>query len=357
MKKRITMSLLFLPIILSITNKNYSNANVRLDFEKVNLIFQEIKTFDSEFSDSTIYETISLSNDVDENDFHLFKTKNNNGHSGYFVLDNNYSFLVSHVEKKDSFPLNDKYYYHSPLSIDTERKQRKESKRDLFTPRIKKAYYQYILPQVDNDVFYSYSSSFGSTMQVNNVPEYYNSPEEYNVFPGGGCSPTAGTMLLAFYDKHCEHYKDIFSYNMPLKHEQNIDLVKYVINKVGECMNTDSNGGTSLPNISSGINLFLEDKGYYSYQMQLEYTTCSSSSDGGYVYLAASSIISQRNIALLDIMIDYDKSKGHTVVLTGVNNYQYSGKSLRVNYGWKDQSVFNIAPNCVYGMHYLGLFK
>ena len=56
-------------------------------------------------------------------------------------------------------------------------------------------------------------------------------------------------------------------------------------------------------------------------------------------------------------MIDYDKSKGHTVVLTGVNNYKYSGKSLRVNYGWKDQSVFNIAPNCVYGMHYLGLFK
>ena len=53
MKKRITMSLLFLPIILSITNKNYSNANVRLDFEKVNLIFQEIKTFDHEFSDAT----------------------------------------------------------------------------------------------------------------------------------------------------------------------------------------------------------------------------------------------------------------------------------------------------------------
>ncbi|MDD7607187.1 MAG: hypothetical protein SPJ52_00585 [Candidatus Enterosoma sp.] len=53
MKKRITMSLLFLPIILSITNKNYSNANVRLDFEKVNLIFQEIKTFDPEFSDAT----------------------------------------------------------------------------------------------------------------------------------------------------------------------------------------------------------------------------------------------------------------------------------------------------------------
>ena len=55
MKKRITMSLLFLPIILSITNKNYSNANVRLDFEKVNLIFQEIKTFDSEVSIGLIF--------------------------------------------------------------------------------------------------------------------------------------------------------------------------------------------------------------------------------------------------------------------------------------------------------------
>ena len=356
-----TSILLFLNLCTFVNKWNYTDNT---DYHTINLIFDEIKLMSPEFRKSKIDEIVTIGNDIDYNEYYLVKTKEEEMHSGYFVLDNEYSFLVSHPEYTDSFPDSSKrYYYHSSLSITDERKPRKFIKKVERKPVVKQIYTQYILPTVNENVYNSYTSSYGSSISIEGVPEYYNSNDpsissnNYTVFKNGGCSPTAGAMFLAFYDKKCSAFENLFTIDMPMKHEYNVDLVNSVIAQLGECMHTDTETGATYSNmITTGINSFMAQRDCtIPYFMRMDTATASSSSDGEFIYSSASSIINQRNIAILNIKTDFSNDTGHSVVLTGVNNYRYTGKSLQVHYGWEGQSNYTIKPNQVYGIQYLGL--
>lgn len=100
------------------------------------------------------------------------------------------------------------------------------------------------LPDVDSSTYHSSSSSFGSSIYIDGVPEYYNSPSQFLVYKTVGCSPTAGAMLTSFYDMNCSYFNNLYAPNLPMKHEQDISRVRNAINSIRNFMRTDYDSGS-----------------------------------------------------------------------------------------------------------------
>lgn len=113
------------------------------------------------------------------------------------------------------------------------------------------ANYQYIKTPsslVDTEV---YSQSFSPILQ--NVPEYYSEVIT------DGCAPTAGAMLLSFYDRYSS-YTSLYSGFLPLKHDDDQQAVDDFIKTVAAYMKTNLSGrGTTRANERSGLQAYLNN--------------------------------------------------------------------------------------------------
>ena len=180
-------------------------------------------------------------------------------------------------------------------------------------------------------------SSFHFRQVLTQVPEYYN-------FPYGpvdeGCAPTAGAMLIAYYDMH-SNLKNLVDGDMPLMHgdnKQKVDdliiklaskdymstnLVKIKINGVEETVN-----GTPQDYIVSGLTKYLNDRGYGNYVAR-EISRTVDYDDFCY-------LIGQRSNPFLLRAIKYNEKKkneekeekrydGHRVLCHGYSRIRYSG--------------------------------
>lgn len=366
MKKMIS-TLGIIPILLSLCSFKLSED---YDKEIVNNIFTSLTYMDEGFKDSKVSSPIKLI-DNDNQQCLLFKTYLNSKYTGYFILDNNYELLVSHVDSNDYYQdVEDNYYLTDIFTISKDRSKKENKLKvrnninnysyDTFDISTYSSMY-YDLPVVNDSVLVTTSSSFGSSMRIQGVPTYYNSPSEFNPYSKGGCSPTAGAMFLSFYDRNCSYYYNVFNPDLPLTQEEDNGRVKSVIKELGDLMGTDEDGGTYPFYQATGISNYLALKGMDNYTLTNYNALIGDFNDINNLKGFISGLISRRNIAVLSIDADYtsDNEKptnNHAVVLTGYDNYQYVGATVRVNYGWKSRAsdyTINI-KSIVYVSNFLG---
>ena len=345
--KKVSIKLIAIPLLMSLCSFKVNND---YDKELVNNIFTSLTYMDEGFKGSSISSPIKL---IDNNDQSclLFKTYLNNKYTGYFILDNNYELLISHVDSLDYYQDVEDYYYLTDIfTISKDRKEitsksnvKSMNKSEFLNNQLEFSNYSstyYNLPFINDSVLVTYSSSFGSSMRIQGVPTYYNSPDEFSVFPGGGCSPTAAAMFLSFYDRNSPYFYNVFDPDLPLKQEDDNERVKSIIKDLGNLMGTDSSGNTYDIFLATGTANYLALKGLDNYTVTFYNATLGDFKDIDYLKGYLSGLISRKNIAMLYIDTEYKPGNekvetNHTVVLTGYDNYQYVGPSVRVNYGWQ----------------------
>ena len=357
--KKVSIKLTTIPLLMSLCSFKVNND---YDKELVNNIFTSLTYMDEGFKGSSISTPIKL---IDNNDQSclLFKTYLNNKYTGYFILDNNYELLISHVDSLDYYQDVEDYYYLT--DIFTISKDRKEitSKSNVKIRNIINKSSSYLddvsLADTYDNVLKTYSSSYGSSMYIEGVPSYYNSPDEkYVVFPGGGCVPTAAAMLLSFYDRNCSYFSSLYTPDLPLNHDEDVDRVNSVIKELGNDMLINSEGGVPDNRTVTGISTYLIEHGKQAFKADYYCSQTANAMDSNDVIGLSSSFIARKNIALLGIDSNYSSNKqfveDHVVVLTGYGNYQYVGASLYVNFGWSSRfNNYNISPKAVYSFMFI----
>ena len=349
------MKLVLLSLV-SLFFRNYYNVNLESQTDIVGSFFKSLCDINKEFENSIYKKPIKLIDSEDKN-VYFYKTYLDNKYTGFFILDSDYNFIGSSTSSDDLYlDIKDGYYFNSIFDISDNRTYKNNHINFIDT-------YSFVnnetLPNVSESVYHPYSSAYGSSLTINNVPTYYNGIG-YDNFPGGGCTPTAGTMFLSFYDRYCDYYNSLYNPNLPLNHDDNLNYVNKSIIEMGTYMKTivkgqeDENnplGSTKDYMISIGINNLLNDKNLNDYKMKYVDTIkeAGSKTENGktiklysantdMVSLYSSSLISSRNIAILTIESDYASGNylntDHAVILTGYDSYKYGQKiqkSLRVN--------------------------
>lgn len=180
----------------------------------------------------------------------------------------------------------------------------------------------YETPQLNVDLYTSHYDSFSSAQYLTNCPTYYN----YSYGPvDNGCAPTAGTMLVSFYDRY-SNLTNLIDGLLPLEHSDNKKAVDKVIVEMAKYMKTSTEDGTSRANELLGLTSYFADKGYSNYKAR-----CSTTFND-----YATLINSKKNPAMLSITcIDSNgKEKGHAVLGIGVANVRYSGNFMITHYDW-----------------------
>lgn len=370
-------SVLSIIALLSLSPCNVKDNN-KVDY--VDSFFTSLCDINKGFKNSHYDEPIIL---IDENNqnCYFYKTYQDKKYTGFFVLDKDYNFLGSNVSDEDIYPnIKNGYYYNNIFDISDNRVVSTDEINQIATYS---SFENQEVPNVDESVYHPYSSAYGSSLTINNVPTYFNGTG-YDNFPGGGCSPTAGTMFLSFYDRYCSYYNSIYIPDLPLNHDDDLNRVNSAIKEMGKYMKTIVQGqqsekaplGATYDNmIPVGIDNLLRDRYLNNYKLKYvntrEYagTIKNEKNEDVLVYKAneetvkkyASGLISSRNIAMLSIDSNYTSSDylkiDHSVVMTGYDSYRYGSKiqySLRVNYGWKDRaSSYSISLGSVGSIFYL----
>lgn len=116
--KKVSIKLATVPLLMSLCSFKVNND---FDRELVNNIFTSLTYMDEGFVGSSISTPIKL---IDNNDQSclLFKTYLNNKYTGYFILDNNYELLISHVDNLDYYQdVEDNYYLTDIFTISKDR--------------------------------------------------------------------------------------------------------------------------------------------------------------------------------------------------------------------------------------------
>ncbi|MDD6240417.1 MAG: hypothetical protein PUA93_02395 [Eubacteriales bacterium] len=119
-------------------------------------------------------------------------------------------------------------------------------------------------PTLNQDLYTSHYDSFSSSQYLVSSPTYYN----YSYGPvKSGCAPTAGAMLVSFYDRYSS-MSNLVNGLLPLEHSDNKSAVDSLITTMASYMGTSSAKGTSVSNAMSGLNRYFSDAGYNNYEKE-----------------------------------------------------------------------------------------
>lgn len=206
-------------------------------------------------------------------------------------------------------------------------------------------YYSHVGEVIDinEDLYETDSNSGASTQTIINCPSYYN----YSYGPiNNGCSPTAGTMLLSFFDRY-SNLNNLINGLLPLEHSNNKTAVDNVIIELANDMHTNMYGfnGTLWNNIAGGLYSYIHRKGYtyLDTYRSMDYTD--------YSYL----INTAHNPSILNIStVNDDGSIGyHSTLGIGTGTFRYSGQFMATHYDWISRpGTYYVSKNyfdsCVY---------
>lgn len=159
-------------------------------------------------------------------------------------------------------------------------------------------------------------------------------------------------MMMLYYDRNCAYFSDLYEPNLPLKHDEGIDMVNSSIKEVGKQLETsEENGGTYIDLIAGGINRFLLNKYKDVYMTNRIYNINVNN-----ICELGLKLIREENVAHLSIGYFNENNvliPNHSVVLTGYNNVKSLGGIFRVNYGWESKLTYDLSPKYVYDLTYL----
>lgn len=179
-------------------------------------------------------------------------------------------------------------------------------------------------PELNCNLFQSYYNSNYSENIVTGCPTYFN-PNDYF------CAPTAGAMLMFFYDRYSD-LTNLVNGLLPLEQDENNDAVNQLINELASTMNTTENG-TIWQWQQYGLNLFLANKGYqyqtFKLTNYLSYTTFNSSC---------------KQPTLLNIAFNNDDDTEviqHAVLGIGVASIRNQGDFIVSHYGERNYKLGN----------------
>ncbi len=179
-------------------------------------------------------------------------------------------------------------------------------------------------PELNCNLFQSYYNSNYSENIVTGCPTYFN-PNDYF------CAPTAGAMLMSFYDRY-SNLTNLVNGLLPLEQDENNVAVNQLINELAIIMNTTEDG-TIWQWQQYGLNLYLENKGY-------EYQSFKLTN-----YLSYSSFNSScKQPTLLNIAFNNDSENEviqHAVLGIGVASVRNSGDFIVSHYGERDYKLGN----------------
>lgn len=318
----------------------------------------QLKYINKDFEGVNKYKIYNIK-DADFDKFYYCKLYENDIYKGYAIFDENYEFVISKSDTEDDFKdMSNSYYFNSPFDLSLNKKVpvKKIKYRENKIKKLKYGGYEHNLPYIESDNLRIQSSTYNNFIYLTGVPEYYNSPEKYNVFKNGGCTPTAVLMMMSYYDRNCAYFSDLYEPNLPLKHDEDINRVNSSIKEVGKQLGTsEENGDTYTDLIAGGINKFLLNNYKDVYMANRIYNINVNN-----ICELGLKLIQEKNVAHLSIGYFNENNvliPNHSVVLTGYNNVKSLGVIFKVNYGWESRSTYDLSPKYVYDLTYLYQFK
>ena len=342
-------------VVKSETERVLTNRNIvetekfRKEIETnkdINNIFKAINEMNKkEYRFERYFVCINL----DKKECTVFKLYNSdNIYEGYIVIDEDLSVQSMYFGEDELVITNDNKYIVDYNFVTYEEyasalKEKEETERNS-EPIIKHRYIKKknlniteAFPCERSDLKIWELSSYHFREVLTQVPEYYNSP--YGPVDNG-CAPTAGAMLIAYYDMH-SNLSNLVDGEMPLMHGDNKQKVDDLIIKLAskDYMRTNLEKkiidgeektvyGTTQENIVSGLTKYLNDRGYGNYIARIINREID--------YEDLSYFIGKRSNPFLLRSIKYNENKknekkeeekydGHRVLCHGYSRIRFSG--------------------------------
>lgn len=284
----------------------FNTTNYSLNTVNPNLMYKSLKESIALWNDTNC--SLDFSFNYKDNNYKLYSLEKENYYKGYFVVNSLGKVVTIYVGEKRIEDYSNLSSI-SPLFSEGESYLQEQSNSNIVSTVSNQTLL--IPPTLNVDIYASSYSSFNSEQLLKDCPTYFN-PNGYM------CSPTAGAMLISFYDRY-SNLNNLYDGLLDLDQGQDNLRVQQLIHLLAVYMGTISSG-TTPSGRENGLTNYLKDKGYSSYR-----------ADTVEDYTLYSTLINKYNVPSI-VRVEFD-SVIHAVLGIGTASIKDVGNYFICHYG------------------------